>query len=135
MSLTIQEIFDKVTTHLLTQNKQSKEGKVCLYRGPNGTMCAVGCLIKDEFYYDGLEQKLSTDIDVHAALEKSGIEVTAEVETFLRNLQRLHDGNAVKISATKYRKFLTIEWAEGLQYIATEFNLKFNPPTPKSLRK
>jgi hypothetical protein len=133
--MTIQEIFDKVTTHLLTQRKQSKEGKVCLYRGPNGTMCAVGCLIKDEFYDGGLEQKLSTDIDVHAALEKSGIEVNEELEKFLRILQQLHDGDPVNIDAAKYRKFLTIEWAEGLQYIATEYNLKFNPPTPKSLRK
>jgi hypothetical protein len=90
---TLQEIFDKVTTHLLTQGKRSIDEKkhICLYRGPNGTKCAVGCLIKDEFYHAGLEENLSTSVAIHRALTRSGIEVTKEVEGFLRNLQRLHD--------------------------------------------
>lgn len=51
--MNIQEIFDTVSVHLLTQNEKSQESSFyssCLYRGPNGTKCAVGCLIKDEFY-------------------------------------------------------------------------------------
>ena len=48
--MNIQEIFDTVSVHLLTQNEKSQESdfyRSCLYRGPNGTKCAVGCLIKD----------------------------------------------------------------------------------------
>jgi hypothetical protein len=129
--MTIQEIFDKVTTHLLTQGKQSKveDEPLCLYRGPDGAMCAVGCLIKDEFYDKSLEQNLSTDRIIHDALEKSGIEVTEGLEKFLRTLQKMHDGQHIKINETEFRSFTPSQWAEGLQYIATMYNLKFNPTT------
>lgn len=44
-----QEVFDKVARHLLKQNKRSSHGaNVCKYRGPLGTMCAVGCLLPDD---------------------------------------------------------------------------------------
>ena len=132
--MTLQEIFDKVTTHLLTQGKKSKveDSKVCLYRGSNGTMCAVGCLIKDEFYHEGLEENLSTAKIIHEALQKSGIEVTEKVNIFLRDLQKLHDGSPSITSKNEYRTFLPTQWTEGLQYIATNYGLKFNPPTIQS---
>jgi hypothetical protein len=51
-----QEIFDKVVTHLRTQGKQAKNtSDDCVYRRPNGLMCAVGCLIPDELYDPALE--------------------------------------------------------------------------------
>lgn len=58
-SMTRQEAFNKVYTHLLTQNSKSTNGGgTCMYRGENGCSCAVGCLITDEEYrpwMDGLE--------------------------------------------------------------------------------
>ena len=47
----LQELFDKIATHLLTQGARSENslGK-CLYRGEFGRKCAVGCLISDEEY-------------------------------------------------------------------------------------
>jgi len=54
--MTNQEVFDKVATHLLTQGKQSvNAGGTCLYRGPGGTSCAVGCLIPDKVYREEME--------------------------------------------------------------------------------
>ena len=52
-----QQIFNKVATHLLKQNKRSidKGTDVCLYRGPNGTKCAVGVLIPDSLYLKTME--------------------------------------------------------------------------------
>lgn len=54
-----QVIFDKVVRHLFTQGQQSigydEEAPVCLYRGPNGMMCAVGALIPDEVYKPSME--------------------------------------------------------------------------------
>lgn len=48
---TAQEVFDAVAKHLLTQNKKSTANpnvlSGCLYRAPNGTACAVGCLLTD----------------------------------------------------------------------------------------
>jgi hypothetical protein len=52
--MTDQEVFDYVSTFLLKQGVPSKDltqkNQPCLYRGPNGTKCAVGCLIPDELY-------------------------------------------------------------------------------------
>jgi len=42
-----QEIFDKVATHLLTQNKKALEGSFCSYLTTDGLKCAVGCIIPD----------------------------------------------------------------------------------------
>lgn len=56
-----QTIFDTVCTHLYAQKKPAfvfegvNNRPVCAYRGDNGTSCAVGCLIPDEEYYDGME--------------------------------------------------------------------------------
>lgn len=71
-----QEIFNTVATHLLTQNARSMgtapqmEGRGCLYRGENGRMCAVGCLIKDEFYDPILENEPVRDPDVIFAVDR-----------------------------------------------------------------
>lgn len=49
--MTAQEIFDTVAAHLLKQDCKSlgKNGG-CAYRGKDGTMCAVGCLISGAEY-------------------------------------------------------------------------------------
>ena len=49
-----QEIFDKVKSHLLTQNEQanSGEGGYC-YENYKGLKCAIGCLLPKE--HPGLE--------------------------------------------------------------------------------
>lgn len=49
-----QAIFDRVVTHLLTQKRRSVTitggVRTCMYRAPNGDMCAIGCLIPDDVY-------------------------------------------------------------------------------------
>ena len=59
-----QQVFDFVVDHLYTQGRRSLESgwpqdhpgdDVCLYRDGNGASCAVGCLILDEEYSEGLE--------------------------------------------------------------------------------
>lgn len=55
--MTIQQIFNKVAKHLITQNKKSKLGRNCAYRTENGLSCAIGCLISDKLYKSsGLEK-------------------------------------------------------------------------------
>lgn len=56
-SMTEQDIFDKVTEHLLTQNQRASNGVLCQYRTENGLKCAVGCLIPDEQYSYELEYR------------------------------------------------------------------------------
>src|SRR6056297_2767336 len=59
-----QEAFDKVLKHIREQGKAAVkvtvcsdgiEKEECCYRGPDGIMCAVGCLIPDEEYDSELE--------------------------------------------------------------------------------
>lgn len=65
---TAQEVFDQVANHLLTQYRKSQrmyadpdypemEYPICLYRGPDDTKCAAGCLISDEEYREDCEKK------------------------------------------------------------------------------
>jgi hypothetical protein len=58
--LTDQQIYDKIATHLLTQNRKAmvkgfNGQEMCKYRTPEGLKCAIGCLIADEDYNVKLE--------------------------------------------------------------------------------
>ena len=54
---TLQEVYDFVVMHLLTQGSQSHDGINCCYRDTEGRTCAVGCLIPGEIYCKELEGK------------------------------------------------------------------------------
>lgn len=90
------EIFNKVEQHLLSQNAKSQIHRrgldVCGYRGTEGRMCAVGCLIKDQYYSPTFEGESALDAGVIRALNQSGIN-TQEPSTMsmLIDLQMLHD--------------------------------------------
>lgn len=90
--MNIKEVAYKVKDHLLTQNEKSIyiTGE-CQYRGPNGLMCAVGCLIKDEFY-DSTMEGMGADYDeVTDALIKSGVDDDYNIFNMLLELQMCHD--------------------------------------------
>jgi hypothetical protein len=89
--MTDQEIFDKVSAHLLSQGKRAMEAGECVYRTADGLSCAVGCLIAPEAYSEGLEGKGVVDLRLRAALRDSGIEPTYETMILLSELQDLHD--------------------------------------------
>jgi hypothetical protein len=87
--MTRQEVFNKVARHLLQQNERSREnGKGCLYRGPRGLKCAVGCLIPDDKYIPVIEgepvQSIMSRYDILSDFPK-------EYGLLLANLQNLHD--------------------------------------------
>ena len=52
-----QEFFDKTLAHLKQQGVPSARSDGCLYRGPNGTKCAIGFHIPDELYKSEMEGK------------------------------------------------------------------------------
>ncbi len=93
--MTPQEIFDRVTEHLLAQGRacKSQEDSSCFYRmGP--LRCAVGCLIPDERYspelegfeLDGVGRVAEALVDViptHGAQRRTALGV-------LRALQNCH---------------------------------------------
>ena len=86
--MTKQEVFDKVATHLLTQNKRSLEDTSCVYRAKDGSMCAAGCLIPDEEYTPALE----------------GWQITACYESFDENVYGFEKWNAaLNLALVDYR--------------------------------
>lgn len=91
------EVFEKVKAHLLTQGKRSMGPRNdetntirCAYRGDNGAMCAIGCLIPDELYSPTLEGHDSSHCDIRTVLAKAGFESIDK--SMLSVLQRMHDG-------------------------------------------
>ena len=87
-----QEIFDIVWDHLVTKKspKSVSRGKsnikgndtFCMYRGPNGTKCAVGALVTDE-ECDGWGNMAVRDVRLPQRLE--------EHYDFLEEMQFCHD--------------------------------------------
>ena len=115
-----QEIFDRVVSHLLTQGAKSMgPGALgyqnrCAYRGAYGRMCAVGCLISDEFYNPDLEGRSVNHFMVLDALEKSGVENAGAHSFILSDLQLTHDSHDVK------------QWREELRKLAFHHKLEWN---------
>ncbi len=91
-----QETFEVVYKHLMYQGTRSLGfGALCAYRGKNGTKCAIGCLIKDEFYSQNLEYSSvsgSKESIIIEAVKNSGYYCE---RAFLTELQRIHDFHTV----------------------------------------
>lgn len=69
--MNLQQISERIRDHLTTQKAQAKKGSACAYRGENGTVCAVGCLIDDEHYSPAFEGQTAADDRVMNAVCES----------------------------------------------------------------
>ena len=119
-------VFNKVTVHLLTQWEvaQDQKGR-CTYRldTPKDTLkCAVGCLIKDEYYNINLEQAYCDAPLVREALRKSGVDLEETLD-LLEKLQNIHD------SFNKKR------WPDLLEEVASDFSITIYSNTKDLLEK
>ena len=89
------EIFDFVAAHLLRQGRRSmnQSGTICAYRGGDGTSCAVGFLIKDEFYDPAMEgaQIVDNPMARSAIVNSIGRRLTKRTREALFELQVVHD--------------------------------------------
>ena len=110
------DVFNKVSEHLLTQNEKALDASgECAYRGETGLKCAIGCLIKDEFYAKHLEyQDLSRTGPLANALHESGVILTDEIVDLLRTLQRVHDHKKPELWKQELEKVkLRFFWGMG----------------------
>lgn len=119
MEFTAQGIFDKVAGHLAVQGERAVALNLageftCRYRGDNGTMCAVGCLIPDEYYSVTLEGSgilyLIGNVTGNAA-----IDALAPWEYLLSDLQMVHDDTYNWESASLMK--------DALRHVATVHDL------------
>ena len=103
---TAQEVYSQVRKHLLTQKIQSMiEFHGCQYHGPEGLMCAAGCLVSDKEYLPEMEGK------VWAYLVDRKM-VPGAHQDLISALQVIHD---MRDAAS---------WEYYLNKLATDFNLE-----------
>lgn len=118
--LTRQEIFDKVSKHLLTQNKKAKDDTTCRYLTPDGLKCAIGCLI--EVGYDERIEGLGLPdsymkrglgyMDIFIGILKKN-KIASHDLGFLQDLQQVHDNCEVE------------DWKYELKAMADSYDLKY----------
>ncbi len=112
-----QKIFDRVTQHLLNQRYPSVQDEIdesCLYRGPKGRSCSIGCLIDDEYYNEMLEGNTIYEEDIQVALRLSGINIDdLIIIEMLSQLQGLHDELVLNKDGSFSRTYLKSEF-EGI---------------------
>lgn len=88
MTLTAQQVFDKVATHAHTQGvcAEDDEGQ-CRYRHPDGLQCFAGCLITDDEYKPEMEgQDFNYLVQNFPSMERF-----AEHAALIMDLQKIHD--------------------------------------------
>jgi len=113
-----QEVFNKVAKHLLTQNSKSMAFGQCAYRGKDGRMCAVGCLIPDKVYTSKFENKNVrglldiNDWEPAVVMQLAEAGIDQYNASLLMQLQRMHDRKPVE------------EWPALLAKIAAEYKLE-----------
>lgn len=122
--MTDQEIFDFIVNHLRTQGEKASIGEMagCKYRiEKNGKTlkCAVGCLIKDEFYNPSLENFGALSTMVLQALNRSlGMDLYRDSETggLIARMQLVHD------------RLTTNNWEDEFALVAQYYVLKYTEP-------
>jgi hypothetical protein len=93
--MSIQEIYEKSRTHLLTQNAKSHEPDNehrCLYRGPNGLMCGAGPFIPDDKYVPEMEGMVFS-----AVVDKYDLPYTPLETSLINRIQSIHDWDAIEL--------------------------------------
>lgn len=115
--LSKQQVFNRVTAHLLIQGKAAMaavdDGSLeCAYRTPEGLKCAIGALIPDEIYSPKMENTSAAGLCDEFPCVGNLFE--PKIGNFLNGIQRVHD---------KYEPY---EWADQLILLAQEHDLNTN---------
>jgi hypothetical protein len=111
-----EQIFYKVSKHLLEQNVQALGGSGvdCQYLGGGGKKCAIGCLIKKKYYTPGLEGLNLEDEELRIAVGESlGAVLSPEEISLLNSLQLIHDEQAPSYWKSSLRE---LGEDEGFEY-------------------
>jgi hypothetical protein len=109
-TITPQEIFDTVATHLFTQGVQAMDDSGCLYFDKKtGNKCAIGCLINPNVYLSEYEHNNINDMakysDNFVYIEFSNF--LNRNELLLVILQEIHDDEENWKSSDDMKSILT----------------------------
>jgi hypothetical protein len=101
-----QEIYDYVCDFLIKQGKQSLlpvKGLKCAYRGPDGTKCAAGCIIPDDYYDPYMEKK-----SIHEVADRFPLpEYIRKNMDLINSLQKCHDDPNTWMNENKLKNRLS----------------------------
>lgn len=96
--MTAQEIFDKVSKHLVRQGRRSERGTSkpgeigdCLLRAKDGSKCSIGVLIPDDVYRPDMEGLLVAKLLTSGLLSPPIAEELKPHLALLQRLQMIHD--------------------------------------------
>lgn len=121
---TKQQEFDAVCVHLMKQGIAAMNGVDCMYRGDNGTMCAVGCRIPDSAYTPDMEGKNAHTV---SRMESVPPELPTYVDMFA-DLQRVHDQHMPKAEDSEEEKTAGLRRAaHRLANVAVLHDLSLHP--------
>lgn len=111
--MTNQELFDTCLNHLRKQGKRSVNSTGdCLYRAPDGSMCAVGALIPDDKYSPDFENRSVGHAPVYEAAGLTTYQVP-----LARDIQRaMHDINGDRLEHLEL----------NAQKIAADYKLEYS---------
>ncbi len=135
--LNAQQVFDKVLTHLRKQEHAAVNGGGCVYRAPNGDMCAFGCLIPNELYapvMEGISASVLLDQTEWNSAESARYRDTLPGHdarlralflgsvpiALISELQRAHDGALKNYGMTR--------WEREMREIAERYALNYTAP-------
>lgn len=110
---------EKIRDHLTQQKARAmggSQGTSCRYRGDNGTMCAVGCLIPDELYHPHMEGSGVTRIVDNDWCSEEGyapfpIPADIDIKTLI-DWQGYHDSSVI-LPGPPAQYFRYQSWIDG----------------------
>jgi hypothetical protein len=138
--LTEQEIFDKALQGVRAQGGGSwrhdfgAHAGYCAYRGDDGSKCAVGHLILDEYYLPSLEGAIvafsgsQRSDQLNEALRLSGVDTSQpRVKALLQELQVCHDVSFDPESCGSEAQGMG-QYERKMQALARRFSLVYTSP-------
>ena len=128
--LSRQDILDKTVKHLSSMTCRSMKKvnglSTCLYRGPNGSKCAIGALIPDKMYDPVMESNTVSQLIIEEFPAVSSLFYKKDLETrdflsFLDRVQTVHD-NEYNWRNNKFVGY------KSIASLARQYNLKYDGP-------
>ncbi|ALF86785.1 MULTISPECIES: hypothetical protein [Ralstonia solanacearum species complex] len=125
--LAIEDLFERVRTHLLAQQCRSEDADgEPRYRGLGNRRCGIGALIDDAYYRADIERlgvsllRVPGNDPLSCALRQSGIDVDDDrVVELLIDLQDIHDLQAIEC------------WPAALEAVRHRLPLPCDTPAPE----
>jgi hypothetical protein len=112
----MQIVFDKISKHLLNQNKQSLNFDLSsAYKDINGNKSPIGCLISEEAYNKyNIKNIYPSNQIIIDAINESEYQIDEKIFDLIIVLESLHSCREPK------------DWPKRLKQIAKEYNLLYD---------